>query len=525
MKNYLAWLYFLVMLTCLWSVTHAQESNPSPSTDLKESLKRSPLTLQSVINGLITHHPAITSRRFDLRAAQFGLSAAQGLLDPQLNGTVDLSDDLVTLANPIEMGARTPIETRRYRAELQFIQPLRWGTQLSLGLSQGQIETTNPFRNCVPGIISERCYESSLTLSLTQPLLRGRDSDAVLAPEQSARAQLTGAQAALYGEINQLIEQTLGVYLQLSLELARLRLETQGLDLANKQLEEAKLRVDAGVIAPSEIFALEGTLAQRAQSQLRAQLRVQETYAQLESLTGLSLDGEPVFPRQLLSDSRTKGLKSQPTLEDLSHLPEIGLLTASIGQLKAQRPSLVDQAKPQLNLSLLWRQSGLGEELGEALGALPQNESRLYGVTLSYNQALSSRPSELLAQLDQQIRARQLEREARLRQLQLSWQTALQGIKRGKTLLTLAQNASKAARASAEAAQLRLDAGRGTRFEALELQSRAFTAQTEELVIEHEMSRHVLRLLSLSDQLLSVVGVTVNTSLSDLAPEAKRDDG
>ena len=113
---------------------------------------------------------AARAKRFEVDAARWGFKASREILAPQLSGTLDLSDDLVTLPNPLEMGKPTPFETRRYNAEVRWVKPLQWGTRLGFGLRQGQIETTNPFRNCVPGVISEQCYDSSVTLSLTQPL-------------------------------------------------------------------------------------------------------------------------------------------------------------------------------------------------------------------------------------------------------------------------------------------------------------------------------------------------------------------
>lgn len=478
------------------------------------------LSLDPLLKSVLSQHPSLLARREELVAAREGFEASRGLLDPFLSGQMDLSDDLVTLTNPLEMNARTAITTRRYNVDFRFVQPLRWGTQLSVGIRQGQIETTNPFRNCVPGIISDRCYESSLTLSLSQPLLRGRDSEAVLAPERSASAQVRGAQMALQAEASTLIYQTINAYLQLSLALAQEDLEARELTLTQTQLKETRVRVDAGLVAPSELFALESALAQRAQSTLRASERALEARAQLETLTASQLRGAPQFPREILSAIKVRDLPLKPQLNELDHLPEFGVITSSIAQLEARRAPLIEEGKPQLDLGLIWNQNGLGEELTEALGAIPNNESRLYGVTLSYTQQLSSRVDQQLAQLSAQIKAKYAEREALLRRTQLSWRLAHEGINRGQTLLELALFSAKNAKSSADVARQQLEAGRVTRFEALELQSRSVSAQIQTVLIEHEIAQDVLTLLHLSGRLLPSLNLILNER--SLATDASR---
>ena len=78
------------------------------------------ISLERVIQKALSVHPSVKARHFDIQAAQQGLIAARGLFDLSLTSSLDVADDLVTLPNPLEMGARTPIETQRYSAELNL---------------------------------------------------------------------------------------------------------------------------------------------------------------------------------------------------------------------------------------------------------------------------------------------------------------------------------------------------------------------------------------------------------------------
>lgn len=467
-----------------------------------------------------SQHPAARAQRFEVEASRYGLKASQESFAPQLTGSFELSDDLATLPNPLMGGARTPYETRRYLAELRLIKPLEWGTQLSVGVRQGLVETTNPWRNCIPGVVSEQCYDSSLNLSLTQPLLRGRSARANRALEYGARAQLSSSEARLRSEVTQLVERIARAYLQVSLARAQLTLEERDLKLTERQLAEGEARLKAGVISPSDLSPLLGAVAQRQQSLSVARARLEEASLVLRELTG-----EPIpsvhFPRALFDLERARALlalKSPPFERD--H-PDVLALDHTIAQLKARQPALRDQERPQLDLSIVWSQSGLGEALSDSLSALPNNDSRFYGLTLSYAQALSPRAQLERAQLEAQLQARRADREALLRQLNGLWSRAQAGVTHGERSLKWARVSARVAAESARSANLKWRSGRGTQFEALELQTRALSAQTQALITRHQVAEHVLTMLSLSGELLARFGIIVtpapiNSPLSPL---------
>ena len=473
---------------------------------LLQCVYAAPVTsLEEVLQETLSRHPNVKARQFDLQAAQLGIKAAQGLFDLQLNGTIDLADDLVTIPNPLEMGAKTPIETQRYSGELQLVQPLRWGTQLAFGLRQSEIQTTNPFRNCVPGIISEQCFESTLTLSINQPLLRGRSAEVNRSEEQGARFALEIVKHQFKIELIQQAQMIAQLYLQSTLAQAQIQLEENHLKLIEQRLTEAKERLDLGLIASTELYPLTAAKAQRKQSLLSAQGQYMEAKKELEILsTKVSIKTK--FPKQLFNPLRLKALLTS-TLPSWQNLSRFLMTENNAKQLEARRIVFQDAKKSQLNMGMIWSQSGLGESFGSALDALPERESRFYGITLTYQQALSNRADHQSAQLEAQVRAKKEEQQALIQELNLSWQRGIDRLKTKSELLVLAKEAQQATEKSARAAHERFKEGRTTLFEVLEMQNQSISAATQTIVIEHDIAQEMLGLWGLNEELLSLIGI------------------
>lgn len=502
------WVYVSFVLSLIVSLfallSPKQSSAQADGAPPKEVI----YSLQELIESSLKSHPGVKARRFEIEAAQRGLLAAKGMFDLQLNGDLDLMDDLVTIPNPLEMGARTPIGTQRYSAELRLSQPLRWGTILGFGLRQSQIETTNPFRNCVPGIISDRCFESTLTLTLNQPLMRGRSAAANTSEEMNANVVIDGAKAQLRLELTRQVQAIAQFYVQLSLAQTQYHLEQEQLTLTERRLQEAKERLKLGLVAESDLYPLEAALAQREQGVMAALGRVEDVQAQLKALSGLKVE-RVRFPQLWLEDDRLMALTPELTSAQLEANPQVSVLRATTQQLEVRREPLRDAERSQLNLGLVWSQSGLGEALGDALDALPNNESRYYGVTLRYTQALSDRAEHQSAQLEAQLRASALDREALLRDLRLQWERQVTQIHRNRRLLSLATAAQTATARNHEAASAKLNEGRATLFEVLELQNQSLASQTQRLAIEHEIAQALLELWAINGELLDRFGLAL----------------
>jgi len=485
------WTLCALQLCALGTLAHAEPA-------------RAPYPLQRVISGVVGRHPLAKARRFELQAEQSAYRASQTALDPTLSLDTQANHNLSTIADPTQGGALRGLTTKRYSSELTFTKPLQWGTQLSLGLSESLIDTDNPFNNCVPGLPSDKCYETRLSLRLTQPLLRGRSTEANLSVIKVAERALNLSKITVELEVTRLVFEASLAYAQLLLSEAQLELERREEALALRQLQENKTRVSAGVVADSELSALRLSLAQRTQARLEAERRMTEAEEALFSLSAERPTGPLSLPSWVISGPPNGSLESGV---DLTGHPELRLLDERVAQLDAQLAQRRDQALPELNAGLILSQSGLGEAFEESLKALPDNRSRFYGATISLQYPISDRAEQQLQELLARQAALREERSATLRRLEGDLARLRRARPALEAILISARRALNASRETVRAAEGRLEAGRATRFEVSQRQEAARASELSVLQAQHALLTHHLSALRLKGELLSTFGV------------------
>jgi len=506
----------LLLSASAWISLSVALAEPTQPTQPKQSKPPQALySLRRAVSAVTSRHPLAQARSFELSAERSSYRASEGLLDPSLSLDLRGNDNLTTIADPTQQGALRGLTTKRYGAELLFTQPLRWGTQLGLGLSESFIDTDNPFNNCVPGLPSDKCYETRLSLNLTQPLLRGRSARANAASVFVAERAVNLAQLRAELELSGLIFEVAMSYNQLALTRAQLELERREEALAERQLKESTARAQAGLVAQSELSGLKFTLAQRAQSRLEAERRSAEAEEALYTLTADRLDGELALPSWIGEGPAGQALDDD--LERLREHPELRIFDERLAQLEAQLEQQRDLELPELNAGLVLSQSGLGESLNESLKSLPENRSRFYGATLSFRYALSDRAALGVEELVARRAALRAERAAAQRRLEGEWRRLKSARATLELILEQALAASRASRETVAAAEGRLEAGRATQFEVSQRREAARAAELSELQARHALLSHHLSVMRLRGSLLSMFGVTLSEgALEDL---------
>ena len=482
-------LSFLILSRGLLSVSYAQT-----------------YALQRAIEQVVLKHPQAQAKRFEIKAQSYGLTAAQKQYSPALNFKADLLDDLVTLPNPASMTRELlPIDTQRYRFEFSYAHPLQWGTLLTVGLNQSLIETANPFRSCVPGIPSERCFETQLLVQIQQPLLRGSSAETNLIETKISQQGLKAKVAEAHQQISLLLEETIRTYATLVLAQAQIELEQQELGVLGQKLKEAQARLDAGQIAQSDLYPLQVNYAQRQKGLVEAQASAQDAQVNLEALTREPIQGQVALP-SLIATSST--LTSSNPLWD--ELPDLVALFALRQQTESRIVSLRDQDRSQLDLSVMLSQSGLGEEFQTALSTLPENNNRYYGVSLTWRWILFNQASDLVLQTQNQVQALKAEYENQKQRLQAQWKNVQNQEKTLQQSLKWGKKAVDAATLNWKAVEERYRQGRATAFEVAEIQNQVRLTRFALLQSQHQYYLNQISALRLKGELVDTFGIQVN---------------
>jgi outer membrane protein TolC len=430
-----------------------------------------PLSLAEVVRRVIERDPGARAAQVRLRELKASADAAQGAFDLVGDFRLDGSSERLTARD--REGRKTPLDTTRLTLDASLIQPLVWGTRITAGWTHRFTETDNPFRNCVPGVASEQCFESRLILSVTQPLMRGRGRaiNDVAAERVDAQARVARAERA--ATLSTVIETIQIACAELAFAEADVVIQARGLALAEAQLDVSKKRIRGRQMAPVEIAVVEQAVAERAQAVFVAEQRVAERRAELalrlgvDEMPPIALDAPEPWPADVAT-TRAQAANAHPQLAVLA------------AQIEAQKQAIVvqeDAVRPQLDLGLTAAQTGLDETLSGAIAALPDNESAFYGVNLAFTFPFANRRAEgELAAARQAIERAKLQREAQAQSVRLSADSALRALRTAEEAQRLAEKVVSLAERSLDAEQKRLKLGRATNLDVLRVQQDVATA-------------------------------------------------
>ena len=277
--------------------------------------------------------------------AGFGIGAAEGLFDPSLTASVDMS-------------SRKSPQTRSFQSLEQKSQNFdvgiggltRFGTQYSLGF--GATRSDSPTNTNIPGYVEiNPTFGAGLTASVTQPLLQGFGR----AVNTRLIVQSRLAQDASAWDFVQSVQSTVqaveNAYWDLSYALGNLDAKKEALDRAKDFNRITKIKIDVGALAPIEIVQTEVTIAQREQEIILAEGQIgtaQDQLKRLLNVTDLAAWDRPIVPVDQPKDENISldveagirsALESRPELRQALNSIESRKITLAFNR-DAVRPSL-----------------------------------------------------------------------------------------------------------------------------------------------------------------------------------------
>ncbi|MCB9521933.1 MAG: TolC family protein [Myxococcales bacterium] len=455
-----------------------------------------PLSLTDALARALERDPGLRARAVRLKETQAAEQAALGRFDLVGELSLDTSTDRFT-ARDQARNAQVALDTTRLTVDAALTQPLVWGTSVRLGWQQALTDTDNPFRNCVPGVSSDQCYESRLQLQLTQPLLRGFGRAVGEVSEARAQGDRAVARAEQAAAAEALAEQVTAAFVELAYAHAELQIRRQALALAQAQLDESKLRVEGGRLAAAELPVVAQAVARNARAVYLAEQALTDRRAELAEVVGpVAEDAVTALPEaRPWADGDADDVATQAAQ---GH-PELAILDARIARQRAELIPLEDAARARLDLSLVAAQTGIDDEgFGPAIAALPDNGSHFYGASLALQYPFANRAAEgRLAETRLAVERAALEREGQARAIQRGAAAAWRRVQSAETSEALSRQVAELARQTVEAERKRFDLGRSTNLAVLQVQQDAAEA---ELAVARAAADRLLALASLRRQ-------------------------
>lgn len=457
----------VLMVAVILASGSASWADPSEPADL---------ALPDIVAVAMRQSPDFERAKYDLEVARANVERARGLEDFHINVTGSyqyVPDEQISASDTLTLGS----------ASLSLGRALPTGGTIAVVASEQYDKFFTP--DVMYSFLNNTGYTSSLSLAITQPLLRGAWSRAFEAPIRQAEQARDAAQLGREARARVTLVAIVEGYWQVALAWRTLEVRRASLDLANKQLAFTQGAIRSDKLAKSEELAVQEAIAVRQQDVVDAQQLVLDRSLELRQLAGLEIPPNDV------------GLKTsalpQPAPLDLDVAAAVSAAykhSAELAELAANERSAaagVDLADGRARSRLDFQAQGgpVGISGGTTNDAGNPVNGTLYGAThnllshpgyqvlgsLTFDRAVQARTEHggQAASHAQLQRARVDSQAARVR-VAANATRAVQRVQAALVSIALDEKAIQLAEANVEAEQHKLELGKSTTFEVLRRQ-------------------------------------------------------
>ena len=493
-----------------------------------DMLEQKPLSLKEAITMALENNKDIEVTRQNVRIAEFDLQSARGFYDPKLRG-----EGYYERSTAPNISFFTPDVTKITgdsivgNIGLQAYVP-KFGTVLDVTAGNQRVGTDNTV-----SIISPQ-YNSNVTVTLTQPLFRGRSFDLPRRTIEIAKRNLSLTDTQFRQRSIEIITNVQRAYWDLVYSLRNLQVQRDGVRDAKQQLEHNKRLVDEGQLAPIDVVAAETQVANIEQGVYEALETVGRAENNLKNLIAQSKDDslwrESIVPtdsvdleapRTTLPEALTLALENRPEIE-------INKVQKDINEI--DQKFYRDQTKPQIDLVASYTSSGVGGGLnpafanpllatcernpnqdicregeqarqrlidsvggpGSAVTDIFTNKYPTFRAGVTFNLPFGNNTAKAnLGRSLVQSEQLQTQREQLEQSIQVDVRNALQSIRTAEARLRAAAISRENSQKQYESEQRKLDAGQTDVYKVLERQTALIAARSNELRAQTELNKSI----------------------------------
>ena len=335
-------------------------SRPLPSAERVgvDMMNQAALTLRDAIALALQNNNDIDASRVNVEIAEFDLTAAQGVYDPRFSTESYYESRTTPTSSSLSGGADGSVTQKDLTGAARLGGFSPWaGGAYQLDFSTTRLTTSNQFVTLNPQ------FPSSLSLTYTQPLLRGRAIDDNRRRIEIARKNLSLTDAQFRQRAIEVISQVESAYWDLTFSLRNLQVQIDAVRQARTQLESNRRLVAQGVLAPIDLVAANTQITTFEQNVYTAQEAVTRAENNLKTLIlpdrTAELWSRPLTPVSEVSLEPPRVALEQALAGALRDRPEIQQLqtTAEINEVDARY--FRDQTRPQVDLVGTYNSVGL----------------------------------------------------------------------------------------------------------------------------------------------------------------------
>lgn len=240
--------------------------------------------------------------------------------------------------------------------------------------------------------------DADISLSITQPLLRGFGMEVTLAQLRRAESLDRATRLQLQSVVLDVLRDTELAYWGMADAVARRRLGDSNRELARQLLEETRERAELGVATRLEMLQAEANLATREQEIIAAEQLLSERTDALLMVMG-ALNPEVALDQRLAVSLLPEGVPGVPEFSGvwrttLARNPDTAVQEEFILRSELEILSARDVNRPQLDVTLSGGYNGLSDESGsEAYRRALEREGHEWGAGVAFNYPFGRRAS------------------------------------------------------------------------------------------------------------------------------------
>lgn len=504
-----------------------------------DTTKERPLTLGEALRMALDNNKDIEVARKTSSMAEFDLKAARGVYEPKLSGQTYYERATAPNVSIFSNNPKTTQGTVVANAGLTGFIP-KFGTILTGTFNNSRVTTDNPI-----SILSPQ-YLSSLSFSVTQPLLRGRRFDAQRRGIEIAKRNLELTDTQFLSHTIDTVANVEKAYWDLIFALRNLQVQRDGVTIAKAQLEHNKRLVNEGQLAPIDIVAAETQVATFEQAVYDALNAVNTSENLLKNLIAptrtdaiweqaiVPIDSvEQTVPATTLSDALDSAMKNRPELEvsntqmainKIDQLyykelkkPQIDLVasygTSGVGG--SQNPNFSTSFPTACNVdptgpACAQQQANLALLTGNPFRGIFTNRYPTYKVGLNFSVPLFGDKTDgaLLGKAKVDAARLETQREQIEQGIQVEVRNAMQAVRSGEARLRAAAIARENSEKQYASEQRKLDEGQSDIYRVLERQTALIAAKSTELKARTDLNKAIVDLERATGNALKAHGIT-----------------
>ena len=235
------------------------------------------LSVEEAVRLALEQNLGVRIERLNPQLQDFVISEARSSFVPTLSSSFT-GDRANTPATNAFAGGQTNIVQSDVTTGVGLSQALPTGASYAVTWNSARITSTNFFNSFNPQL------NSSVSLSVTQPLLRNFKIDDIRHRLEASKEDRTAADYALQATVVQTTRAVKNAYWDLTYQIDNLNAQQQSLDLSKQLLADNERRVAAGTMASLDIVEAQSEVARNEEGVIVAEAAIRQAEDRLRVL-------------------------------------------------------------------------------------------------------------------------------------------------------------------------------------------------------------------------------------------------